>query len=140
MLEPIYEQDLLEFSYGFRPGRGAKDALEALRQTIDRRPVGVVFEADIRGFFDNLDHDWMRKFLGHRIADRGIHRLIGKVLNAGVVEDDKVTRTTKGAPQGGPLSPMMANIYLHYVLDLWFDRRFRPTCRARRSHDRSLRR
>jgi RNA-directed DNA polymerase len=133
VLEPIYEQDFLDFSYGFRPGRSAKDALEALRRTIDRRPVRVVFEADIRGFFDNLVHDWLRKFLGHRIADRGIHRLIGKVLNSGVVEEGQVTRSKRGAPQGGPLSPLLANVYLHYVLDLWFDRRFRPTCEGEAS-------
>lgn len=128
VLEPIYEQDFLELSYGFRPGRSAKDALEVLRQTIDRRPVSVVFEADIRGFFDNLDHEWLRKFLGHRIADRGLLSLINKVLKSGVVEDGRVQRGKKGAPQGGPLSPMLANVYLHYVLDLWFDRRFRRSC------------
>lgn len=133
VLEPIYEQDFLEFSYGFRPGRSTKDALEVLRRTIDRRPVRYVFEADIRGFFDNLDHGWLRKFLGHRIADRGIHRLINKILKSGVVEEGKVTRGTTGAPQGGPLSPLLANVYLHYVLDLWFDRRFRPTCRGEAS-------
>lgn len=130
VLTPIYEQDFLDFSYGFRPGRSTKDALEALRRTIDRRPIRVVFEADIKGFFDNLDHGWLRKFLAHRVADRGIHRLIGKVLKSGVVEEGKVTRSRKGAPQGGPLSPLLANVYLHYVLDLWFDRRFRHSCRG----------
>jgi len=128
VLEPIYEQDFLEFSYGFRPKRSAKDALESLRRTIDKRPVSVVFEADIRGFFDNLDHAWLRKFLGHRIADRGLLSLINKVLKSGVVEDGVVQRGKKGAPQGGPLSPMLANVYLHYVLDLWFERHFRRSC------------
>ena len=130
VLEPIYEQDFLDFSYGFRPGRSTKDALEVLRKTIDRQPVRFVFEADIRGFFDNLDHGWLRKFLGHRIADAGIHRLINKILKSGVVEDDRVIRSKKGAPQGGPLSPLLANIYLHYVLDLWFERRFRRSCKG----------
>lgn len=130
VLEPIYEQDFMEFSYGFRPGRSAKDALEDLRKTVDRSRVRMVYEADIMGFFDNLDHEWLRRFVAHRVACRGIHRLIGKVLNSGVVEDGKVTRSKKGTPQGGPLSPLLANICLHYVLDLWFDRRFRRSCRG----------
>lgn len=131
LLEPIYEQDFLDESYGFRPGRSAKDALESLRKTIDRRPIRVVFEADIKGFFDNLDHGWLRKFLAHRVADGGIHRLIGKVLKSGVVtEDGRIIRSKRGAPQGGPLSPLLANIYLHYVLDLWFMKRFRRSCRG----------
>lgn len=130
-LEPIYEQDFLDFSYGFRRGRSAKDALEDLRETIDQGWVRVVFEADIKGFFDNLDHGWLRKFLGHRVADGGLMRLIGKVLKSGVVEDGAVIREKKGAPQGGPLSPLLANVYLHYVLDLWFERRFRRLCRGR---------
>jgi len=130
VLEPIYEQDFLDFSYGFRPRRSAKDALEVLRKTVDGGRTRVVYEADIKGFFDNLDHGWLRKFVAHRVADRGILRLIGKVLNSGIVEDGKVTRSDKGAPQGGPLSPLLANICLHYVLDLWFDRRFRRSCRG----------
>jgi RNA-directed DNA polymerase len=130
VLELVYEQDFLAFSYGFRPGRSAHDALEALRKTIDRGKVQWVFEADIKGFFDNLNHEWLRKFVAHRIADRGIHRLIGKVLNAGHMEDGKQVRSEQGAPQGGPLSPLLANIYLHYVLDIWFERRFRRTCRG----------
>ena len=131
LLEPIYEQDFLDVSFGFRPGRSTKDALEALRKTIDRRPIRVVFEADIKGFFDNLEHAWLRKFLEHRIADRGIHRLIGKVLKSGVVDSDgRIHRSKRGTPQGGPLSPLLANIYLHYVLDLWFMRQFRRSCRG----------
>lgn len=130
VLELVYEQDFLEFSYGFRPRRSAHDALEALRKTVDRGRVQWVFEADIKGFFDNLSHEWLRKFVAHRIADRGIHRLIGKVLNAGHMEDGQQVRSDTGAPQGGPLSPLLANIYLHYVLDIWFERRFRRTCRG----------
>jgi len=130
-LEPIYEQDFLDFSYGFRPGRSAKGALEDLRKTIDKGWVRVVLDADIKGFFDNLDHAWLRKFLGHRVGDGGMMRLIGKVLKSGIVEDGVVKRSKKGAPQGGPLSPLLANVYLHYVLDIWFDRRFRRSCRGR---------
>ena len=131
LLEPIYEQDFLDVSYGFRPGRSAKGALETLRKTIDRRPIHVVFEADIKGFFDNLDHGWLRKFLAHRIADGGVMRLIGKVLKSGVVDEDGRThRSKRGTPQGGPLSPLLANVYLHYVLDLWFMKRFRRSCRG----------
>ena len=88
VLTPIYERDFLDFSYGFRPGRSAHGALEELRKTIDKRQVKVVFEADLKGFFDNLDHEWLRKFLAHRIADRGILRLIGKILKSGVMEED----------------------------------------------------
>lgn len=130
VLELIYEQDFLDFSYGFRPNRNAHGALEALRKTVDSGRVQWIFEADIKGFFDNLDHAWLRKFLEHRVTDGGIHRLIGKVLNAGYVENGKVVRSEKGTPQGGPLSPLLANLYLHYVLDLWFERKFRRTCRG----------
>lgn len=131
LLEPIYEQDFLDVSFGFRPGRSTKGALEMLRRTIDRRPIRVVFEADIKGFFDNLDHAWLREFLAHRVADRGLQRLVGKVLKSGVVEEDgRIHRSKRGTPQGGPLSPLLANIYLHYVLDLWFMRRFRRSCRG----------
>lgn len=131
VMEPIYEQDFLDVSYGFRPGRSTKNALESLRTTIDRRPVRVVFEADIKGFFDNLDHAWLRRFLAHRIADAGLLRLIGKVLKSGVVDEDgRIHRSKRGTPQGGPLSPLLANIYLHYVLDLWFVKRFARSCRG----------
>ena len=132
VLEPIYEQDFKSFSYGFRPGRSTKDALEDLRKTVDAGWVSVMVEADIKGFFDNLDHGWLRKFLQHRIADRGLLRVIGKVLNAGVLQEDgSIVRSKRGAPQGGPLSPLLANIYLHYVLDLWFPWHCRRVCRGR---------
>ncbi len=122
VLEQIYEEDFLGFSYGFRPGRGCHNALDALHVGIEHRKVNWVLDADIRGFFDNIDHEWMLKFLQHRIADRRILRLIQKWLTAGVSEDGQWTRTTVGTPQGSVISPLLANVFLHYVLDLWANR------------------
>jgi group II intron reverse transcriptase/maturase len=119
VLEMIYEEDFLGFSYGFRPGRGCHNALDALYVGIERRKVNWVLDADIRGFFDNIDHEWMLKFLRHRIADKRILRLISKWLTAGVSEDGNWSRTTVGTPQGSVISPILANVFLHYVLDLW---------------------
>ena len=119
VLEQIYEEDFLGFSYGFRPGRSCHNALDALWVGIAHRKVNWVLDADIRGFFDNIDHEWMLKFLEHRIADRRILRLIRKWLKAGVSEDGQWSRTTVGTPQGSVISPMLANVFLHYVLDLW---------------------
>ena len=119
MLECIYEQDFLGFSYGFRPGRGSHDALDALCVGIQRRKVGWVLDADIRGFFDNIDHAWLMKFLEHRIADRRMLRLLKKWLRAGVSEEGEWSATKVGTPQGAVISPLLANVFLHYVLDLW---------------------
>ena len=119
VLEMIYEEDFLGFSYGFRPGRGCHNALDALYVGIERRKVNWVLDADIRGFFDNIDHEWMLRFLQHRIADKRILRLIQKWLKAGVSEDGKWSRTTVGTPQGAVISPILANVFLHYVFDLW---------------------
>jgi RNA-directed DNA polymerase len=119
VFEMIYEEDFLGFSYGFRPGRGCHDALDALYVGIKRCKVNWVLDADIRGFFDNIDHEWMLKFLEHRIADRRILRLIRKWLSAGVSEDGQWSRTTVGTPQGSVISPILANVFLHYVFDLW---------------------
>lgn len=119
VLNAIYEADFLGFSYGFRPGRGAHDALDALAVAIQRRRVNWVLDADIRGFFDRIDHDWMMKFLQHRIADRRLLRLIGKWLRAGVIEQDRWKAIEAGTPQGATISPLLANIYLHYALDTW---------------------
>jgi len=119
VLEQIYEVDFLGFSYGFRPGRSQHDALDALSVGTQRRKVNWVLDADIRGFFDAIDHEWLQKFLEHRIADRRVLRLIRKWLRAGVSEDGTWSRTTVGTPQGATISPLLANIYLHYVLDLW---------------------
>lgn len=118
----IYETDFLGFSYGFRPGRSQHDALDALAVGLTRKKVNWVLDADIRGFFDTLDHEWLVKFVEHRVADRRIVRLIQKWLNAGVLEDGEWTRSEVGAVQGGSISPLLANIYLHYAFDLWAHR------------------
>jgi RNA-directed DNA polymerase len=122
VLNAIYETDFLGFSYGFRPGRSPHDALNALYGGIMTRKVGWVLDADIRGYFDAIDHRWLVKFIEHRIADRRVLRHIKKWLNAGVLEDGVVRRSEEGVPQGGSVSPLLANVYLHYVLDLWADR------------------
>ena len=122
VLEAIYEEDFLGFSYGFRPGRGQHDALDALHAGILRRQVNWVLDADIRGFFDAMAHSWIIRFLEHRIADKRILRLIAKWLKVGTVEDGRRTRRVCGAPQGAVISPILANVYLHYVFDLWVQR------------------
>jgi RNA-directed DNA polymerase len=122
VLEAIYEEDFLGFSYGFRPGRGQHDALDALHVGILRKRVNWVLDADIRGFFDAMAHAWIIRFLEHRIADKRILRLIAKWLKVGVVEDGRATRSMCGAPQGAVISPILANVYLHYVYDLWVHR------------------
>ena len=119
VLNAIYEIDFLGFSYGSRPGRGQHNALDALYTGLLTRKVNWVLEVDIRGFFDAIDHGWLVKFIEHRIADRRVVRLIQKWLNAGVLEDGKRMRVEEGTPQGGSASPLLANIYLHYVFDLW---------------------
>jgi group II intron reverse transcriptase/maturase len=121
VLEAIYENDFKGFSYGFRPGRSAHDALDALAVGIRHKKVNWVLDADIRGFFDAIDHEWLVKFIAHRIADRRVIRHIVKWLKAGVMEEGKRLATTEGTPQGGSVSPLLANIYLHYALDLWMD-------------------
>ena len=118
VLEPIYEQEFLGFSYGFRPGRSAHNALDALAMAIMKK-VSWVLDADIRAFYDTINHGWMQKFIEHKIADRRLVRLLMKWLHAGVVEDGELRAVHEGAPQGGGISPLLSNIYLHYVLDLW---------------------
>ena len=119
VLNQIYEVDFLGFSYGFRPGRSQHDALDALWVGLTTKKVNWVLDADIRGFFDNIDHGWLLKFLEHRIADRRILRLIQQWLRAGVSEDGQWSKTTVGTPQGAVASPLLANVFLHYVFDLW---------------------
>ena len=119
VLNAIHEVDFLGFSYGFRPGRSQHHALDALATAIRNKKVKWVLDADIRGFFDAIDHGWMMKFIEHRIADKRIVRLIQKWLVAGVLENGKWSATEEGTPQGATISPLLANVYLHYVLDLW---------------------
>jgi RNA-directed DNA polymerase len=129
-LEPIYEQDFLDCSYGFRPGRSAHQALQALWQQLMKMGGGVVVEVDIRKFFDTLDHARLRELLQRRVRDGVLTRLLGKWLNAGVLEDGSITTPEAGTPQGGVISPLLANIYLHYVLDEWFEREVKPRLRG----------
>jgi RNA-directed DNA polymerase len=119
VLNAIYEEDFLGFSYGFRPGRSPHHALDALAAGIHRKRVNWVLDADIRDYFSSLDHCWLEKFLEHRIADRRVLRLIRKWLSAGVIEDGAWMSCDEGTPQGASASPLLANVYLHYVLDLW---------------------
>jgi len=121
VLEQVYEEDFLGFSYGFRPGRSPHGALDALWVGLTQRKVNWVLDADIQGFFDAIDHEWLMKFVEHRIADPRMLRLLRKWLRAGVSEDGAWSKTTVGTPQGAVISPLLANIYLHYVLDLWVD-------------------
>src|SRR5580693_8058340 len=119
VLNAVYETDFLGFSYGFRPGRSQHQALDALYTGLLTRKVNWVLDLDIKGFFDGISHEWLVKFVEHRIADRRVVRLIQKWLNAGVLEDGKRIRVEEGTPQGGSASPLLANVYLHYVFDLW---------------------
>jgi len=119
VLNAIYEQDFVGFSYGFRPGRKPHDALDALAYGINRKRVNWVLDADFRDYFSSLDHRWLERFLEHRIADRRVLRLIQKWLAAGVIEEGTWTAFEDGVPQGASASPLLANVYLHYVFDLW---------------------
>jgi RNA-directed DNA polymerase len=129
VLNAVYEEDFLGFSYGFRPGRSPHRALDALTVGVVRKKVSWVLDADIRGFFDAVDHEWLVKFVEHRIADQRVVRHIKKWLKAGVLEDGKRTEVEEGTPQGGIISPLLANIYLHYAFDLWV-----AQWRKRRAH------
>jgi group II intron reverse transcriptase/maturase len=131
VLEPLYEQDFYDCSYGFRPGRSAHQALDALWQQLMALGGGWVVEVDIRKFFDTLDHARLRELLQRRMRDGVLTRLIGKWLNAGVLEGDVWTIPDEGTPQGGVISPLLANIYLHYVLDEWFEQQVKPCLRGK---------
>lgn len=126
----IYEPYFCEFSYGFRPKRSCHDALEAIRKIVDKQSVRYVVDADIKSYFDTVNHEWLKKFLLHRIADTTIVRLVGKWLKSGIMEQGVVMVSEEGTPQGGPISPLLANIYLHYVLDLWYEKRFKKSARG----------
>jgi len=121
VLQSVYEQDFLGFSYGFRIGRSQHNALDALSVAVTSKRVNWILDADIEGFFDAIDHEWLIKFLEHRIGDRRILRLIRKWLRAGVSEDGEWSKTTVGAPQGSVISPLLSNVFLHYVFDLWIE-------------------
>ena len=122
VLNAIWEADFLGFSYGFRSGRSQHDALDALAVGLEHGRVNWVLDADIEGFFDAVSHDWLIRFVEHRVGDRRVVRLIRKWLKAGMMEDGVVTPAEVGTPQGAVISPLLANIYLHYVFDLWADR------------------
>ena len=129
-LEPIYEAVFEDSSYGYRPGRNQHQCLDALGRTIQQKKVNHVVEADVKSFFDRVNHEWMVKFLRHRIGDERVIRLIIRMLKSGIMEDGLVHATEQGTPQGSMVSPLLSNIYLHYVLDLWFSRRVRRQSRG----------
>jgi len=126
LLNEVYEARFLDCSYGFRPGRSAHDVVGYINQTIMTRKVNCVLEADIKGFFDNVDHDWLMKFLANDIDDKNFLRYVKRFLIAGVMEGTEVQDSDKGTPQGGQISPVLANVYLHYTLDLWFEKAIKP--------------
>lgn len=126
LLEAVYEQDFYDFSYGFRKGRSPHQALHELRERCMEMNIGWIVEVDVCGFFDNLDHGKLREVLKQRVNDGGIHRLIGKWLKAGVIDGEDLTYPEKGTPQGSVVSPILANAFLHHVLDDWFEREVKP--------------
>lgn len=131
ILNAIYENDFLDSSFGFRPNRSCHDALKTLNVYIEKRPTNYIVDVDIKGFFDNVDHGWMMKFLKHRISDPNLLRIIARFLKGGYMEEGKYYDADKGTPQGGVISPILANVYLHYVLDLWFEKVVRNQCKGK---------
>lgn len=129
-LSEVYEPRFLDCSYGFRPGRSAHDVVRYINRTIMIHKVNYVLEADIKGFFDNVDHDWLMKFLEHDIQDKNFLRYVKRFLIAGIMEGSELKDSDRGTPQGGLISPILANVYLHYVLDLWFEKAIRPKLRG----------
>jgi len=126
LLESIYEADFLECSYGFRPGRNCFQAIKSLNEAVMKRPTNYIVEVDIRKFFDTLNHYWMQRCLEERITDRNLLWLVRRILKTGVIEEGQYHASRCGTMQGGNLSPLLANIYLHYVLDLWFEKKIKP--------------
>jgi len=131
ILQAIWEPEFRDCSYGFRPGRNAHQALKRLAEIIAVERTQWLVEADIKGFFDHVTHSHLQRFLAHRIADPRFRRIIDRFLKAGVMEDGRFSASEQGTPQGGLVSPALANIYLHYVLDVWFEKRFAKSCRGR---------
>ena len=130
LLNDVYEVRFLDCSYGFRENRNAHDVVKLINQTIMRRKVNYVLEADIKGFFDNVDHNWLMKFLEHDIDDKNFLRYIKRFLISGIMEGTELKESDRGTPQGGLISPVLANVYLHYVLDLWFEKAVKPKLRG----------
>ena len=130
LLNEVYEERFIDCSYGFRPGRSAHQLVREINQTIMARKVNYVLEADIKGFFDNVDHGWLMKFLENDIADKNFLRYVKRFLQAGVMEGTERKESDKGTPQGGQISPVLANVYLHYVLDLWYEKVLRKHCKG----------
>lgn len=130
LLNEVYEVRFLDCSYGFRPKRNAHDVVRYINQTIMTRKVNYVLEADIKGFFDNVDHEWLMKFLEHDIQDKNFLRYVKRFLIAGIMEGTELLDSDRGTPQGGLISPVLANVYLHYVLDLWFEKAIKPKLRG----------
>ena len=130
VLNDIYEGIFLKNSYGFRPGRNCHDVVREINCTVMTKKVNYILEADIKGFFDNVSHDWLMTFLEHDIADRPFLHYINRFLKAGIMEDGKYMESDRGTPQGGLISPTLANVYLHYVLDLWFEKAIKPKLRG----------
>lgn len=130
ILEAVYEVDFLDCSYGFRPNRGCHQALKRVDEIIMTRPINHIIDADIKGFFDHVNHDWMMKFLRHRFSDPNFLRLVKRFLRNGYMEEGRVWDVEEGTPQGGIISPVLANIYLHYVLDLWVEREVKARYRG----------
>ena len=122
ILTEVYEPIFMDMSYGFRPERGCHDALRSLNSIIESKKVNYIVDADIKGFYDNVDHEWLMKMLEYRIGDPNLLRLIKRFLKSGIMEEGKWTESEAGEPQGSPVSPILANIYLHYALDLWFEK------------------
>ncbi len=131
ILGAIYEEEFIEGSYGFRPGRSCHDALRALSQAVEWEGTNYIAEADIKGFFDNVDHDWLTRMLEHRIADKRVLRMVRRFLKSGVMEAGEMRASEEGVPQGGSISPVLANVYLHYALDLWFEKIYRKSCKGK---------
>ncbi|MBR0342919.1 MAG: group II intron reverse transcriptase/maturase [Oscillospiraceae bacterium] len=130
ILSEIYEDKFLDCSYGFRPGRSCHDVVRTINQTIMTKKVNFILEADIKGFFDNVNHEWLMTFLEHDIADKRFLRYIKRFLKSGIMEEGRYIESDRGTPQGGIISPILANVYLHYVIDLWFEKVVKPRLRG----------
>lgn len=130
ILNAVFDGDFLDCSFGFRPNRGCHDALKVVNKIISERKIRYIVDADIKSFFDSMDHEWIMKFIDHRIGDVNVHRLIARILKSGIIENGEHKDTLVGAHQGGQISPILGNVYLHYVLDLWFEKVVRKQCKG----------